>query len=186
MLPPTGYGEKMITVLIDVTDEAGNDTARTAARLAGSLASLIPAVIQGLVSDAIIRDGSENDAIRDLVDAAGAKLIAGSPAEAITAARGSWLLLLEPGARLDPGWVDPARRFIESSVGNTAHFSLAGRRGFFAGLFARPGALRRGFLIARPAAVAMAGTVQSLEALARGRASRRINAGLVPPEAWPG
>ena len=185
MLPPTGYGGKMITALFDVTDDTGNDAARTAARLAGSLESLIPAVVEGLVSDAIIRDVSGNTGIQDVADEAGATVIAGTPAEAIAAARGSWLLILEPGARLDPGWADPARRFIESGAGNTAHFSLAGRRGFFASLFARPRALRRGLLIAMPAAVAMAGTMQSLEALARGRAGRRISAGLVPPDAFP-
>ena len=175
----------MITALFDVTDDTDDDATRAAERLAGSLASLVPAVIDGLVSDAIIRDASQNDAIRDVADAAGARLIAGPPAEAIAAARGSWLLLLEPGARLEPGWVDPARRFIESGVGNIAHLSLAGRRGFFAGLFARPSALRRGFLIARPAAVAIAGSVQSLKALARGRAGKRIKAALVPPDARP-
>lgn len=185
MLPPTGYGGKMITALFDVTDDTGNDAARVAERLAGSLESLIPAVIEGLVSDAIIRDVAQTDAVCDVADAAGARLVSGSPAEAIAAARGSWLLLLEPGARLEPGWADPARRFIESGVGNTAHLSLAGRRGLFAGLFARPRALRRGFLIARPAAAAIAGTVRSLEALAGGRAGRRIKAALVPPEAWP-
>jgi hypothetical protein len=173
----------MITALFDVTRPAGAESARTAERLAGSLASLVPAVIEGLVSDAIIRDGSANASIRDVADRAGAIVISGSPAEAIAAARGSWLLILEPGARLEPGWAGPARRFIESGAGNAAHFSLAGRRGLFAGLFARPRALRRGFLIATPAAAAMAGTVQSLEALVRGRASRRISAGLVPPEA---
>ena len=183
MPPPTGYGEAMITVLFDVTDEACDDAARTAERLSGSLASLVPAVIEGLVSDAIIRDVAQSAATRDVADQAGARLIAGSPAEAIAAARGSWLLLLEPGARLEPGWGRPVRRFIESGVSDTAHLSIAGRRGLLTVLFARPRVLRRGFLIARPAAVAMAGTVQSLEALARGRASRRISAGLVPPEA---
>ena len=189
MLPLTGYGGKMITALFDVTGHTGNDAActpaRTAERLAGSLASLVPAVIEGLVSDAIIRDVAQNSAIRDVADQAGARLIAGTPAQAVAAARGSWLLLLEPGARLEPGWAGLVRRFIESGVGDTAHLSIAGRRGFFAGLFARPRALRRGFLIARPTAASMAGKAQSLQALARGRAGRRISAGLVPPEAWP-
>ena len=184
MPPPTGYGGTMITALFDVTDDTDDDAARPAERLAGSLASLVPAVIEGLVSDAIIRDVSRNDAIRDVADAAGARLIAGSPAEAIAAARGAWLLLLEPGARLAPGWGDPVRRFIESGVGETAHLSLVGQ-GFIAGLFTRPRALRRGCLIARPAAAAIAGKAQSLEALARGRAGKRIKASLVPPEAWP-
>ena len=185
MLLPTGYGGMMITVLIDITDDTGNDAARTAARLAGSLASLIPAVIEGLVSDAIIRDVYGNTGIQEVADQAGATVIAGSPPDSIAAARGSWLLILEPGARLDPGWADPARRFIESDVGNTAHFSIAGRRGFFASLFARPRALRRGLLIAKPVAATMAAKVRSLEALASGRASRRISAGLVPPDAFP-
>jgi hypothetical protein len=181
---PTGYGEKMITVLFDVTDDTCLDAARTAERLAVSLASLIPAVIEGLVSDAIIRDTAQNTAICDVADQAGAKLLSASPAEAIAVARGSWLLLLEPGARLEPGWAGPARRFIESGVGNTAHLSLAGQ-GLLARLFARPRALRRGLLISRPAAVAIAGTAQSLEALARGRAGRRIRAALVPSEDSP-
>lgn len=182
MSTPTGYGEAMITALFDVTDDTGNDAEQTALRLAGSLASLIPAVIEGLVSDAIIRDITQNEALRDVSDAAGARLVAGSPAEVIAVARGSWLLLLEPGARLQPGWTGPARRFIESGGGNAAHLSLAGHRGLFAGLLAMPRALRRGLLIAGPAAAATGGTVQSLKALARGRASRRIGARLVPPD----
>jgi len=175
----------MITALFDITDDTDDDAARTAEHLAGSLASLIPAVVEGLVSDAIVRDMSRSDAIRDVAEAAGAMLVTGSPAEAIAAARGSWLLLLEPGARLAPDWAEPVRRFIESGAGKTAHLSVAGEGGFFAGLFARPRALRRGLLIATPAAAAIAGTVQSFEALARGRASRRIGAVLLPAGARP-
>lgn len=178
MLPGTGYCQAMISALFDIDD----GTADAPARLASSLASLVPAVIEGLVSDAIIRDLSQSATIRDVAEATGAILVAGSPADAVAAARGSWLLILEPGARLEPGWGGPVRRFIESGVGNTAHLSLVGQ-GFLAGVFARPRALRRGFLIGRPAAAAVAGAAQSLEALARGRAGRRISARLVPPEA---
>ncbi len=172
----------MITALFDVIDDTGDDAAETVERLAGSLASLVPAVIEGLVSDAVVRDLSQSEAVARVAEAAGAMLVAGSPAEAIAAARGSWLLMLEPGARLEPGWAGPVRRFIESGVGDSAHLSLVGQ-GFLAGVFARPRALRRGFLIARPVAAAMAGTAQSLEALARGRAGRRISARLIPPQA---
>ena len=61
----------MITALFDVADDAAD----ARARLASSLASLVPAVIEGLVSDAIVRDISQSKAIRDVADRAGAMAV---------------------------------------------------------------------------------------------------------------
>jgi hypothetical protein len=112
--PPTGYGETMITALFDVTDGAADDVTRAAERLAGSLASLIPAVIEGLVSDAIIRDLSRNDAIHDVADAAGATVFFGSPAEAIAAARGHGCCSWSPAPGLSRA--GPARSAVSSKA----------------------------------------------------------------------
>lgn len=102
----------MISVVVPtLNDERG---------LAVTLASLVPAVADGMVRDAIVVDAGSADGTRDVVDAAGADLMLG-PAEraarlALGAgqAKGPWLLFLLPGTVLESGWHHEARSMIET------------------------------------------------------------------------
>jgi rSAM/selenodomain-associated transferase 2 len=87
--------------------------------LAPTLAALVPAVVDGLVQEAILADGGSSDDTRIIADAAGTQLIdtprgRGPQLDAGAAAsRGDWLLFLNADTVLEPGWAEEARGFIE-------------------------------------------------------------------------
>jgi glycosyltransferase involved in cell wall biosynthesis len=87
--------------------------------LVPTLAALVPAVVDGIVQEAILADGGSGDDTRIIADAAGVQLIdaprgRAAQLDAGTAlARGEWLLFLPPGTALESGWAEEARGFIE-------------------------------------------------------------------------
>jgi rSAM/selenodomain-associated transferase 2 len=87
--------------------------------LAPTLAALVPAVVDGLVQEAILVDGGSTDETCLIADAAGAQLITaprgrGTQLDAGAAAsRGDWLLFLHADTVLEPFWAEEAKSFIE-------------------------------------------------------------------------
>jgi rSAM/selenodomain-associated transferase 2 len=87
--------------------------------LAHTLSALVPAVVEGIVQEAIVVDGGSTDETCAIAEAAGTQLIEaprgrGSQLEAgASQSRGNWLLFLHADTVLDPGWADEARSFIE-------------------------------------------------------------------------
>jgi rSAM/selenodomain-associated transferase 2 len=87
--------------------------------LAHSLAALVPAVVEGVVREAIVVDGGSTDGTRVVAEAAGTHLIEagrgrGTQLEAgASAAQADWLLFLHADTVLDPGWAEEAQGFIE-------------------------------------------------------------------------
>ena len=87
--------------------------------LALTLAALVPAVVEGIVREAIVVDGGSADETRAIAEAAGTQLIAaprgrGSQLEAgASQARGDWLLFLHADTVLEPGWAEEAHSFME-------------------------------------------------------------------------
>ena len=87
--------------------------------LTGTLAALVPGVLEGLVRELVIVDGGSGDDTLKIADEAGAVVVetqAGRGAQLKAGgekARGPWLLFLHADTRLAPGWVDEARAFIE-------------------------------------------------------------------------
>ena len=87
--------------------------------LAHALAVLVPAVVEGVVQEAIVVDGGSTDATRAIAEAAGVHLIEagrgrGRQLEAgASAARGDWLLFLHADTVLDHGWSEEVRSFME-------------------------------------------------------------------------
>lgn len=86
--------------------------------LAPTLASLVPAVVDSVVQEAVIADGGSTDATIAIAEAAGTRLIEaergrGSQLEAgAGAARGDWLLFLHADTVLEQGWVEEAQAFM--------------------------------------------------------------------------
>lgn len=108
----------MLSVIIP-TLNAGRTLNRT-------LAPLVPAAVCGLVQEVIVVDGGSSDNTRDIVEAAGAKLVEAPEgrgaqlASGAAQARGNWLLFLHADTVLEPGWVSEVETFFEQ-VGS-GHF----------------------------------------------------------------
>jgi rSAM/selenodomain-associated transferase 2 len=89
------------------------------ARLVHALASLVPAVVDGLVQEAIIVDGGSTDATLAIAEAAGARFVRGERgrgSQLVTGAsmaRGDWFLFLHADTVLEPGWEGEVRSFTE-------------------------------------------------------------------------
>lgn len=93
------YAGPMLSVVIEADENAEG--------LATTLASLIPAAVDGVVREVIVCDAATKDAIAIVADHAGCTYLPRSSArDGIRLARCEWLLLLEPGARLGDGWAD--------------------------------------------------------------------------------
>jgi rSAM/selenodomain-associated transferase 2 len=89
------------------------------ATLGPTLAALVPAVVDGVVMEAIIADGGSTDETIAIGEAAGTQLVRakrgrGSQLHAgAAAARGDWLLFLHADTVLEPGWAEEADSFME-------------------------------------------------------------------------
>ncbi len=167
----------MLSVLIETrNDEEG---------LVRTLASLIGGAVEGVVRDVIVCDNGSTDHTHRIAEQAGCHYVAGGIAAGIGQAKGDWLLLLEPGARLAEGW-------IEEVVTHTARQTMparfsrarANRAPFLARVFSGKRALSEGLVISKRQAVALAKSARSAEAMARGLASKRLNAEIwvAPPK----
>jgi glycosyltransferase involved in cell wall biosynthesis len=96
-----------------------------------SLAALVPAAIDGVVSEVIIADGGSRDGTACVADTAGCKFISVDGAlgrrlkTAASAARAPFLLFLQPGTILDAQWTGEARRFLERPSGQSRAAAFA-------------------------------------------------------------
>ncbi|UIJ71194.1 glycosyl transferase family 2 [Aurantimonas sp. HBX-1] len=173
----------MLTVLM----ECGADDQGVAA----TLATLVPGAVEGVVREVVLIDRQMSAESRKVADHAGCRIVAPADLRTVVAsARGEWLLLLEPGARLQPGWIEAVIEHGDAVArGNprnpAARFarSRADRPGFFERLRQVRGALAEGFLMPKPQAVGRARTASSLEAMARGLAVVTLPADIRPAPA---
>jgi len=89
------------------------------ATLGPTLAALVPAVVDGVVQEAIIVDGGSTDETIAIAEAAGARFIRAQRGRGVqlqagaAAARGDWLLFLHADTVLEPGWAEEAAGFME-------------------------------------------------------------------------
>lgn len=170
----------MLTVII----EAGMD--RNA--LGASLAALVPGAIEGLVREVVVVDAGLDAGTRKVADHAGCRIVPGGAlAAAVAASRGEWLLLLEPGARLSAGWIESVGAHLgEVEAGlrtpKAARFSRSrrDRPGFWQRFARRSTALSDGLLLPKAQALGRAKTSPTLEDLAKGLATMRLDATLRP------
>lgn len=90
-------------MMISVMIEAAQDDEA----LAMTLAMLVPGAVEGVISDVTIIDRGMNEASRTVADAAGCRIVPSSDMHAaLMGARSDWLMMIEPGARLLPGWIE--------------------------------------------------------------------------------
>jgi len=85
-----------------------------------TLGALVPGSAAGLVREVVLADGGSHDETEKIADVAGCDFLKGphDPGArlraAAHAARGSWLLFLDPAAVLPEGWTREVRTFIET------------------------------------------------------------------------
>jgi rSAM/selenodomain-associated transferase 2 len=102
--------------------------------LAHTLAALVPAVVEGIVQEAVVVDGGSSDDTRAIAEGAGTHLIEaargrGSQLEAGAGrARGDWLLFLHADTVLESGWAEEAQSFIERVESGRRHQAAASFR----------------------------------------------------------
>ncbi|MDF1599581.1 glycosyl transferase family 2 [Mesorhizobium sp. YIM 152430] len=98
----------MISVLIETKDDEEG--------LAKTLASLVSGAVEGLVREVIVCDLGSSDGTETVAEHAGCIFLAGTRCEeAVAGARSEWVLMLKPGARLAPGWVEAAREHVAAA-----------------------------------------------------------------------
>lgn len=99
----------MLSVLIAVEDEEEG--------LARTLASLVPAVAEGVLRDAVILDTGDRQAVAAIADAAGCRHLHGPLAETLPRAaadlHGPWIMMLAPGVVLEHDWFREVADFAE-------------------------------------------------------------------------
>lgn len=163
----------MLSVLIQTRNDEEN--------LARTLACLVGGAVEGFVREVIVLDGGSSDHTRTVADHAGCRIVTEGVAAAIAGAKGDWLLLLEPGARLAGGWVDEVAAHVARST-MPARFSRepGSRAPFLSRILARPTALAQGLLIPKRRAMPLAAKAADAEALARGLAMKTLHAGIRP------
>lgn len=167
----------MLSVLIETrNDEEG---------LARTLASLVPAAVEGMVREVIVCDRESGDHTHRVAEQAGCHFLAtGGLAAGILQAKSEWLLILEPGARLAEGWTESVAEHAARHV-MAARFSRsrAARRPFLSRVFTARRALAEGLVITRRQAAALSRNAQGAEAIARGLATRRLEGEILPAPA---
>ncbi|CCV12303.1 glycosyltransferase [Mesorhizobium sp. STM 4661] len=159
----------MLSVLIEtLNDEEG---------LARTLASLIGGAVEGVVRDVIVCDTGSTDQTHRVADHAGCHYVTGGIAAGIRQAKGDWLLMLEPGARLAEGWIDDVAAHTARQT-MPARFSRAraSRTPFLSRVFSGNRALAEGLVISKRQAAALSKSARGAEAIARGLATKRLPA----------
>lgn len=112
-----------LSVVIPTLDVAG--------RIGPCLGRLMPGVSSGLVRELILADGGSADAIGELAEAIGARLVRAPRgrgrqlAAGCAAARGDWLMVLHADTLLPVGWEETVRAHLADHPGQAGYFGLS-------------------------------------------------------------
>lgn len=166
----------MLTVLMECRDQE--------TELAQTLSVLVTAAVEGLVGDVIILDHGSTDGTSRVADAAGCQFHQGwDLGDVLRGARGEWLLLIEPGARPQAGWIDEVAEHM--AIGRQAA-RFAPARNYRRPLLKRIGRsvapLEYGLVLQKTQALAAAAPGTDLAALAKGQKSQQLSSEMIP--AW--
>ena len=164
----------MISVLIN-----GGEDGRALAR---TLHVLVTGAVNGIVRDVTILDSGSNGEIAAIAEHAGCRLIEASRLrDGLMQARCDWLLLLEAGSVLEPGWTEAvSAHMLGSTIPVGFMRSPRAPRGLLSRLVNPDRPLALGVLIARKQALALLKDGRGIGDLARRAAPRRLNATILP------
>lgn len=121
-------------------------TLNDAHRLTAALSPLVSAAMEGLVRELIVVDGGSDDETLEIADDAGARIIRSQGdaqarlQEGVAVAKGPWLLLLDPGVRLQAGWESAVSKHIDGRK-TPARFRLESGQGGWLARLSPPKAL---------------------------------------------
>ncbi|AXV14563.1 glycosyl transferase [Neorhizobium sp. SOG26] len=166
----------MLTVLMECRNQESE--------LAQTLSVLVSGAVEGLVSDVIVLDHGSTDGSSRVADAAGCRFHTGWDLPSVLKeARGEWLLLLEPGARLQAGWIEEVLEYLALNR-RPARFSPARnyRRPLLQRITRKATPLEQGLLLSKSMATAKAEAGRGLEALAKDVKPLKLKSELIP--AW--
>ncbi|QDZ00456.1 glycosyl transferase family 2 [Nitratireductor mangrovi] len=164
----------MLTVVIETRNDED--------ALASTLGSLVSAAVEGVVREVLVHDRGSTDRTAAVIDHTGCTLVReGALASSLARARGDWILVLEPGARLLDGWMDAVMEHT-GSAGHPVRFSRAanGRAEKLMRLFRRANPLADGVLVMKGDALARLRPEDGVEALARRSPRKRLKAEIRP------
>lgn len=111
-----------VSVIIPVLDAAD--------KIGPCMGALGEALFEGLIHEVILADGGSSDAISEVADAVGARLIhapAGRGQQLAAAAReakGTWLLCLHADSILGEDWIMVVREHMRTRPGDAGYFRL--------------------------------------------------------------
>lgn len=101
-------------------------TLNSAKELPATFASLMPALIEGAISEVIIVDGGSTDQTIEIADEAGAKIITPDDkgrgpqlSSGANAAKNQWMLFLHSDTELEDNWHKEVKKFIEQQEENS-------------------------------------------------------------------
>ncbi len=164
----------MLTVIMECHDQEPE--------LAQTLSVLVAGAVEGLVSDVIVLDHGSQDGSSMVADAAGCRFYQQWDMKDVLAkARGDWLLLVEPGARLGQGWIDEVAEYIAlNRVPARFSESRLYRLPFYRRITRSRPPLETGLLIPKRQALAIVDSQTDLLQLARGHKARRLASEIIP------
>ena len=105
--------------------------------LVPTLSALVPAAAAGLLAEVVIADAGSRDATAEVADIAGCRFTSSTEAlgirlkAAAATVRSPWVMFLRAGAVPQPGWIEAADHFVQTTgllddAGRAAIFRLPG------------------------------------------------------------
>jgi len=124
----TGYSSMLSAIISTQNSERS---------LVPTLSALVPAAAAGLLAEVIVADAGSRDATAEVADIAGCRLTSSTEAlglrlkAAAATVRSPWVMFLRAGAVPQPGWIEAADHFIQTTglledAGRAAIFRLPG------------------------------------------------------------
>ena len=124
----TGYSSMLSAIISTQNSERS---------LVPTLSALVPAAAAGLLAEVVIADAGSRDATAEVADIAGCRFTSSTEAlgirlkAAAATVRSPWVMFLRAGAVPQPGWIEAADHFIQTTglledAGRAAIFRLPG------------------------------------------------------------